>query len=194
MIGAGRRAFGYLLALAALPCTWIDVGHASLPEPAFRRAGVQVGERQLAPPASSRVIMADAIAGAARVPSDFMLEMESGGGFTGVHQGSRITADGKVVRWRTGPNASRKTEEVLGTVDQAALLKLIEAVDSAKFFEVALDQPGNMTVTLTCTRDGRQHAVRYPLPMDRHPEAVRPVVEAFKAVTKPLEAARAAPE
>ncbi len=124
------------------------------------------------------------------IPSDFSLEMSSGGGFAGVYQGNRVTADGKVVHWRTAPNAGPRTEEALGTLEPAAVLRLVSTVETSGFFKAVLNQPGNMTVQITSTLRGKQHTVRYPLPMEQHPEAVRPVIEAIRTELKPLEKAR----
>lgn len=131
--------------------------------------------------------MSDGTGAASRIPDDFCVELSSGGGFTGAWQGRRVAADGKVYRWRTGPNAGGKREEAIGSIDRAAVERLLNAVEATRFFHVSLDQPGNMTVVLRVVVNGREHAVRYPLPAGPAPEPVRPLVETFEGVVRPVD-------
>lgn len=133
------------------------------------------------------VVVRVGAASAGGVPADFILEFSSGGGFTGMSRGVRITADGSVIRWRSGPTGTITDERRLGILERSTLESLVGLVKSTGFLNLVLDEPGNVTVTVAATIDGRRHIVRYPEGAGQRPAAIRPLVEAVEAAVKQAE-------
>jgi len=122
------------------------------------------------------------------VPSDFSLEISSGGGFTGIYQGTRVLADGSVIKWKTMPNAGPKTEVAAGTLNAAQMLELVNAVRSSQLLTLHMNQPANMTYSIRVILAGQKNMLQYGFPIGAHPAGIAGVIDTLNAllVTLPV--------
>ncbi|MFT5142007.1 MAG: hypothetical protein ACI80V_002049 [Rhodothermales bacterium] len=98
--------------------------------------------------------------GEAAVPADFFVSVGKGGGFTGLWEGYRVTADGSVFRWKgRGPLALADSVGQMGT----------EAV--GQIWQMAQDEgmlvrtdsiAGNMTGYIRLEADSQAVELRWP--------------------------------
>ncbi|MBL0175973.1 MAG: hypothetical protein IPP94_12040 [Ignavibacteria bacterium] len=107
----------------------------------------------------------------------FIIDLSSGGGFSGMHSGFTIKSDGSVLYWQ-GMYGRREDVRPLGSMDAGEIRRLKALIDEQKLASVRHRETGNMTTSLSVAEGELLYTISWPgMTEDASdiPEAVRPV-------------------
>lgn len=95
----------------------------------------------------------------ADVPDDFLLRFGRGGGMTGQWSGYMLHADGTVQRW--SGFGGEEDAEGAGHVSGDEVAAVWQRLQDDDFFEIEVEETGNMTAFIEATADGAEHRVSW---------------------------------
>lgn len=121
-------------------------------------------------------------------PPRIEIHYSSGGGVSGMSSGFSILEDGTVTQW-TGRAARVNDARILGRLDAAEHVTLLETVTGLDLAGLRQQENGNMTTTLRIVRDDEEYLFTWPGLHQRAedvPEAVRPLRDAVWQCIEPF--------
>jgi hypothetical protein len=92
-------------------------------------------------------------------PADLSITLGEGGGFAGRYEGYMIGREGEVRSW-SGQFPGENTLSYAG-LSQAHLADLWDYLVTVRFFEIQLQQTGNLTAFIDLVADGRRHRISW---------------------------------
>jgi hypothetical protein len=97
-----------------------------------------------------------------KIPRDFQLLLEEGGGFTGQRTGYLVDSSGNVISWR-GIYPEKNIERT-AKLDQQQFETLWQTIARARFFELDTTGSGNVTVAMQVSANGKVHRTSWEKP------------------------------
>jgi carboxymethylenebutenolidase len=100
------------------------------------------------------------------------------GGFTGGGRGVTLFPSGRLFRWSQPRHVSAERDSVLVKVDSGLAARLQRRLEGAKFQQIELHQPGNMSCFLSASEGSATHEAVWPINQDeRLPGPVRSIYQ-----------------
>ena len=92
-------------------------------------------------------------------PKDLVIEIGSGGGFTGLWSGYSLLADGAVISWKGKKQGDNPKE--YQKLNEEKVQKIWNLIESSKAFEIKYQEPGNLSKSLRISAGGKQNFILF---------------------------------
>ncbi len=133
----------------------------------------------------SAMVYSCAASGNCSSAGKYKIDFSTGGGFTGIVNGTTIYCDGRVMFWERYPNSAAQIKDSL-TLQEDRLKHFNLLVQSPDVFTYSHSYSGNYTATLTISKDSVSNTISYnpsEEPAD-FPQAIKEIISEIKIIKK----------
>jgi len=113
---------------------------------------------------------------------DYEIQWGTSGGFTGGGGGYTLYRDGRLESWKQIRATSRRETNLIGSVSNAAVLKIRRSIEENELLRLEHTVAGNMTTTVIFRSESGEHSISWPAEPGSAPPQIVSLMKQLDAV------------